>query len=406
LFSRAEIAGMRDWAAARNHCPERDAFRREHERHRAWGLQRRHAAKLRHVRQQRSAPPAAPAAPATRGNHPRPAIAARRPPTWQAETAQPPPARATTPQATATKTPTPQPPPAPATTPQATATKTPAPQAPPAPATTPQATATKTPAPQAPPAPATTPQATATKTPTPQPPPAAAVASTRDAGRTSSVMAPRAPSPASGLQVPQPAGPQSQTPRAPLPTRPPPEADRTPRRALAGAAASGRTFMNFFGHRASVVTVTLGAVRHREVRRGHHVVVQPDNTRQWCESRADTCRLGNTDGSRESARNTDCIHDPPGSPVVFRRRANDFGITMHHSQLGMSGHARDRMSLIATRRFSRHVRQGLARRFGATARQGLANVSSASTPLTHGDGCGRRDTPGLRQRWSSDPGGR
>jgi hypothetical protein len=61
LFSRTEIAGMRDWTAARNHCPERDAFRREHEQHRAWGLRRRHAAKLRHIQDSRSTPPTAPA---------------------------------------------------------------------------------------------------------------------------------------------------------------------------------------------------------------------------------------------------------------------------------------------------------------------------------------------------------
>jgi len=79
LFSRSEIAGMRDWSAARNHCPERDAFRREHERHRAWGLRRRHAEKLRHVR---SAPPEAPAA---RGGPTPPAIPARDVPVRQAQ---------------------------------------------------------------------------------------------------------------------------------------------------------------------------------------------------------------------------------------------------------------------------------------------------------------------------------
>jgi hypothetical protein len=312
LFSRAEIAGMRDWAAARNHCPERDAFRREHERHRAWGLQRRHAAKLRHVRQQRSAPPAGPA---TRGDHPRPATAARPLLTRQAETPQPLSARAATPRAAATKTPAPAP--------------APAPPASSARAATPRVAATKAPAPQAPSAQAATPRVAATETPAPQAPSAAAVATPRDADWTSLVLASRAPSSAAGLLVPQPAGPQLQTPRAPLPTLPPPEADRTPRRALAGVAASGRTFMNFFGHRASVVTVTLGAVRHYEVRRGHHVVGQPDNTRQWCESRADTCRLGNTDGSRATTGNIDRIHDPPGVACHFSATRQRFW--RHHA---------------------------------------------------------------------------
>jgi hypothetical protein len=51
LFSRAQISAMRDHTASRNYCAARDEFRREHERHRAWGLQRRHAEKLRRLRQ-------------------------------------------------------------------------------------------------------------------------------------------------------------------------------------------------------------------------------------------------------------------------------------------------------------------------------------------------------------------
>jgi hypothetical protein len=102
VFGRSEIAGMRDWAAARNHCPERDAFRREHERHRAWGLRRRHAAKLRHVRQHQPAPPTAPA---SRDDHTRPAAADRRPLTRQAETPQVSSAPAATPCAAATMAP-------------------------------------------------------------------------------------------------------------------------------------------------------------------------------------------------------------------------------------------------------------------------------------------------------------
>jgi len=108
LFNRAEIAGMRDWSAARNHCPERDAFRREHERHRAWGLQQRHAAKLRHVRRERSAPPTDPA---TRSDPTRPASPGR--PTRQTQTPHTPaprvaPARAGTIEAAGPRTAAPQ----------------------------------------------------------------------------------------------------------------------------------------------------------------------------------------------------------------------------------------------------------------------------------------------------------
>ena len=109
LFSRGEIAGMRDWSAARNHCPERDAFRREHERHRVWGLQRRHAAKLRHLQQHRSEPPSVTA---TRSAPPRSANPARPIPTAQAS---PPPAPSPRPAAPGRKPPigqarSPQPP--------------------------------------------------------------------------------------------------------------------------------------------------------------------------------------------------------------------------------------------------------------------------------------------------------
>jgi hypothetical protein len=41
---------MRDRTAARRYSPERDEFRRDHERQRAWGLQRRHAERLRRLR--------------------------------------------------------------------------------------------------------------------------------------------------------------------------------------------------------------------------------------------------------------------------------------------------------------------------------------------------------------------
>jgi hypothetical protein len=49
MFTRAQVAGMRDRTASRNHSPGRDQFRREHERHRAWGLARRHAERLRRL---------------------------------------------------------------------------------------------------------------------------------------------------------------------------------------------------------------------------------------------------------------------------------------------------------------------------------------------------------------------
>src|SRR5689334_14742915 len=75
LFSRTEIAGMRDRTKARNYSAERDEFRRDHERRRAFGLQRRHATKLRRLQQERSA------AAATSRNEPtRPVAATRRPP--------------------------------------------------------------------------------------------------------------------------------------------------------------------------------------------------------------------------------------------------------------------------------------------------------------------------------------
>ncbi|WP_197686114.1 hypothetical protein [Actinoplanes derwentensis] len=53
LFS---AAGMRDQTKARNYSPSRDEFRHEHEKRRAWGLQRRHAEKLRRIRERDSMP--------------------------------------------------------------------------------------------------------------------------------------------------------------------------------------------------------------------------------------------------------------------------------------------------------------------------------------------------------------
>jgi hypothetical protein len=55
LFTSAALAGMRDRTASRNYSPARDEFRREHERHRAWGLTQRHGARLRRLRDSRCA---------------------------------------------------------------------------------------------------------------------------------------------------------------------------------------------------------------------------------------------------------------------------------------------------------------------------------------------------------------
>jgi hypothetical protein len=49
MFTRAEIAAMRDRSASRNYSPSRDAFRQEHERHRSWGKARRHDRRLRQL---------------------------------------------------------------------------------------------------------------------------------------------------------------------------------------------------------------------------------------------------------------------------------------------------------------------------------------------------------------------
>jgi len=46
LFTRAELATMRDTTRRRNYSAEAEQFRREHERHREWGLAQRHARKL------------------------------------------------------------------------------------------------------------------------------------------------------------------------------------------------------------------------------------------------------------------------------------------------------------------------------------------------------------------------
>ena len=50
MFTTAELAAMRDRTASRKYSPAREEFRRTHQRHRAWGLARRHAERLRHLR--------------------------------------------------------------------------------------------------------------------------------------------------------------------------------------------------------------------------------------------------------------------------------------------------------------------------------------------------------------------
>src|SRR6187402_2059711 len=49
FFTRSEIAEMRDRTRSRRYSPAREEFRREHARHRAWGLVERHARKLRRL---------------------------------------------------------------------------------------------------------------------------------------------------------------------------------------------------------------------------------------------------------------------------------------------------------------------------------------------------------------------
>jgi hypothetical protein len=72
LFSRDDIARMRDRTAARNYSAAGEEFRREHQRHRNWGLRRRHAQKLRHAS---PGDRASPTAPTTRNDPSRPAAA-------------------------------------------------------------------------------------------------------------------------------------------------------------------------------------------------------------------------------------------------------------------------------------------------------------------------------------------
>jgi hypothetical protein len=53
LFTVAELSAMRDRSRSRRYSPANEQFRREHARHRAWGLARRHAEKLRRAQERR-----------------------------------------------------------------------------------------------------------------------------------------------------------------------------------------------------------------------------------------------------------------------------------------------------------------------------------------------------------------
>jgi hypothetical protein len=78
LFSRSQSATMRDRTKLRNYSPEADKFRRDHKRHRDWGLTQRHARRLRQIRDRsdcsRTPSTAGNPRPSTAGN-PRPSTA-------------------------------------------------------------------------------------------------------------------------------------------------------------------------------------------------------------------------------------------------------------------------------------------------------------------------------------------
>src|ERR1700712_160151 len=50
LFSRSQVASWRDRTASRSYSPAAEQFRREHARHREWGLQQRHGRKAMYLR--------------------------------------------------------------------------------------------------------------------------------------------------------------------------------------------------------------------------------------------------------------------------------------------------------------------------------------------------------------------
>jgi len=88
LFDRATTTAMRDRTKSRNYSPERDEFRRDHERRRYWGLKRRHAEKLRRLHGDPTPPTTVPDQP--RPTPPPPAVPAPAVPAPAATT--PPPA--------------------------------------------------------------------------------------------------------------------------------------------------------------------------------------------------------------------------------------------------------------------------------------------------------------------------
>jgi hypothetical protein len=57
LFTKDELALMRDPAAARNYSSERDEFRREQQRRRAWGKARLHGERLHRIAESLRDPP-------------------------------------------------------------------------------------------------------------------------------------------------------------------------------------------------------------------------------------------------------------------------------------------------------------------------------------------------------------
>ena len=50
FFSRSQLSSWRDRTASRNYSPDRDQFRREHQRHREWGLRQRHGRRAMYLR--------------------------------------------------------------------------------------------------------------------------------------------------------------------------------------------------------------------------------------------------------------------------------------------------------------------------------------------------------------------
>ena len=75
LFSRSDVAAMRDKTKARNYSPIAEEFRREHEGHREWGLRQRHARKERRLQaaaREVAAPPTSTERPAVRVPSPAP----------------------------------------------------------------------------------------------------------------------------------------------------------------------------------------------------------------------------------------------------------------------------------------------------------------------------------------------